>query len=43
VGSVKSISLRHDAAHVVIGMDATVLVPADSRAAIKTRGLIGEA
>ena len=42
VGSVQSISLRHDAAHVVLHMDGSVVVPSDSKAAIKTEGLVGE-
>jgi len=42
VGNVESISLIHDAAHVVLHMKASVRVPADSQAAIKTKGLIGE-
>jgi phospholipid/cholesterol/gamma-HCH transport system substrate-binding protein len=41
-GSVESISLRHDAAHVVLHVDASVLVPADSNATIKSEGLVGE-
>ena len=42
VGSVKSISLRDDTAHVVLRLDAPVRVPADSTAVIQTEGLIGE-
>ena len=42
VGNVESISLRHDAAHLVLHMDASVSLPADSKAEIKTEGLVGE-
>jgi phospholipid/cholesterol/gamma-HCH transport system substrate-binding protein len=42
VGTVESISLRHDAAHVMLRLDASVWVPTDSTAAIETEGLIGE-
>lgn len=42
IGRVESVSLRRDTAHVVIDVDASVWVPIDSTAAIKTVGLIGE-
>jgi len=42
IGTVAAISLRHDEAHVALHLDATVRVPADSSAVIKTEGLMGQ-
>jgi len=42
VGTVGATSLRHGEAHVVLTLNASVRIPADSAAAIKTAGLVGE-
>jgi phospholipid/cholesterol/gamma-HCH transport system substrate-binding protein len=43
IGTVESIALRHDAAHVVLRVSSPIEIPETSVAAVKSRGLIGDA